>query len=117
MDCAEATVGGKPHGHAAGDFPQPTYHELVSERRKPQGSRARFQEPRGRDERVAPDRHAVPTCRHFGVCGGCNSLDLPIADREGPSGPRRMRLRLGGAPVRINARLTGGARLTVRLTA
>ena len=81
MDCAEATVGGKPHGHAAGDFPQPTYHELVSERRKPQGSRARFQEPRGRDERVAPDRHAVPTCRHFGVCGGCNSLDLPIADQ------------------------------------
>lgn len=81
MDCAEATVGGKPHGHAAGDFPQPTYHEQVSERRKPQGSRARFQEPRGRDERVAPDRHAVPTCRHFGVCGGCSSLDLPIADQ------------------------------------
>lgn len=46
-----------------------------------------------------------------------DSLDLPIADREGPSGPRRMRLRLGDAPVRINARLTGGARLTVRLTA
>lgn len=46
-----------------------------------------------------------------------DSLDLPVADSEGPSGPHRTRLRLGDAPLRINARLTGGARLTVRLSA
>lgn len=46
-----------------------------------------------------------------------DSLDLPVADAEGPSGPRRTRLELGDAPMRINARLTGGARLAVRLSA
>jgi len=46
-----------------------------------------------------------------------DSLDLPVSDAEGPSGPRRTRVELGDSPMRINARLTGGARLTVRLSA
>jgi hypothetical protein len=40
-----------------------------------------------------------------------------VSDAEGPSGPRRTRVELGDSPMRINARLTGGARLTVRLSA
>lgn len=53
----------------------------MTARRRPSGFQSRFHEPKQREAEPQSARNELPTCRHFGTCGGCSALDMSIADQ------------------------------------